>query len=62
VEATDNGAGQDYIQTASLADQPLDRAWLQHHEIADGGTLRLAMGPEPNKQWATAKEARPPQN
>ena len=40
VEAADNGAGQAYIQTASLADKPLDHAWLRHQDIADGGTLQ----------------------
>jgi predicted alpha-1,2-mannosidase len=61
VEAADNGAGQAYIQTASLADKPLDHAWLRHQDIADGGTMSLTMGPGPNKQWATATAARPPQ-
>ena len=62
VEADGNGPGQEYIQQATLHGKPLDRAWLTHQEVAHGGTLRLQMGPQPNKQWATDKDARPPQN
>jgi predicted alpha-1,2-mannosidase len=38
-----------YIQKVWLNDKLLDRYWIQHAEIAQGGTLRLEMGPEPLK-------------
>jgi predicted alpha-1,2-mannosidase len=60
IEATDNGPGQFYIQSATLNGMPIDRAWLTHQEIADGGTLHLQMGPQPNKQWASNAGMRPP--
>lgn len=62
VDTVGNGGDHPYIQSASLADEPLDRAWLTHQEIVQGGTLRLKMGPRPNKEWATSAEARPPQD
>ncbi len=42
-----------YVQSARLNGQPLDRPWLTHAEIVAGGTLELAMGPIPNKEWGT---------
>ena len=46
------------VQTATLAGQPLDRAWLTESELA-AGPLQLTLGPGPST-WATAPEARPP--
>lgn len=60
VAANGNGGGRDYIQSASLNGKPIDRAWLHHREIADGGILQLEMGAEPNKAWATSRDAKPP--
>jgi predicted alpha-1,2-mannosidase len=36
-----------YIQKVLLNGKPLDRHWIQHAEIASGGTLRFEMGAEP---------------
>ncbi len=36
-----------YIVGARLNGQTLDRAWLRHSEIAEGGTLELTLGLEP---------------
>lgn len=41
-----------YIQSAKLNGKELDRCWLHHHEVADGGVLEFVMGDKPNKQWA----------
>ena len=43
---TDNSGP--YIQRIWLNDQPLQRHWISHHEIAQGGTLRFEMAPEPS--------------
>jgi len=40
-----------YIQSASLNGKPLKRCWLDHAEIAAGGTLEYVLGPAPNLQW-----------
>lgn len=36
-----------YIQSATLNGIPLDRSWFRHSQIANGGTLVLAMGSAP---------------
>ncbi len=48
-----------YIQSAHLNGVPLNRTYLHHREIAEGGILEVEMGPEPSS-WGTAQEARPP--
>ena len=42
-----------YIKSCKLNGKPLDRCWLHHSEIVDGGTLEFEMGPRPTA-WATA--------
>ncbi|MDB5390989.1 MAG: glycosyl hydrolase family 92 [Planctomycetaceae bacterium] len=50
VIVADNSApNHPYIQRVWLNDKLLDRHWIQHAEIAAGGTLRFEMGPEPAK-------------
>ncbi|MGH7941710.1 MAG: GH92 family glycosyl hydrolase [Limisphaerales bacterium] len=44
-----------YIQSATLNGQPLNRPWITHDEMADGGTLELTMGILPNTGWGTEK-------
>jgi predicted alpha-1,2-mannosidase len=41
------GGANPFVQSAELNGHPIDRAWLRHGEIAQGGTLVLHMGPEP---------------
>jgi predicted alpha-1,2-mannosidase len=36
-----------YVQKVLLNDTPLNRRWLRHDEIAQGGVLRFEMGPKP---------------
>jgi predicted alpha-1,2-mannosidase len=38
-----------YAGKVWLNDQPLDRSWITHGEIAQGGTLRFSMAAEPAK-------------
>ena len=52
--ARDNSKKNKYIQSATLNGQPLNRPWIAHSEIVDGGTLVFEMGPEPNKEWGSA--------
>jgi predicted alpha-1,2-mannosidase len=42
-----------YIQSAKLNGQPLNRPWVTHDEMVNGGTLELEMGILPNKNWGT---------
>jgi putative alpha-1,2-mannosidase len=41
-----------YVTAAKLNGKPLDRAWITHAELAQGGVLDLTMGPAP-AGWAT---------
>ena len=45
--STSSGRGS----TASV----LDNAWFRHDQLADGGSLDLWLGAEPNKQWGVAQ-------
>ena len=40
-----------YVTKVWLNDKPLDRTWLKHAEIAEGGTLRFEMAKEPKGQY-----------
>jgi putative alpha-1,2-mannosidase len=39
-----------YILAVKLNGQPLDRTYITHQEIMDGGTLEFTMGAQPNKE------------
>lgn len=49
-----------YIQSAKLNGKPLNRSWITHDEIMNGGVLEFEMGLRPNKTWATTIDAVPP--
>lgn len=49
-----------YIQSAQLNGKPLNRAWFQHSDVANGGTLTLEMADKPNTKWGSAPEDAPP--
>ncbi|MDP8231183.1 MAG: glycoside hydrolase family 92 protein, partial [Candidatus Zophobacter franzmannii] len=51
IKANNNSPENIYIQSASLNGKELNRSWLSHAEIVNGGTLIFEMGPTPNKQW-----------
>ena len=45
--ANNNSKDNIYIQSISLNGNPLDRYWITHQEITNGGLLEMQMGPEP---------------
>ncbi len=49
-----------YIQEAFLNGQALNRAYIRHSDIANGGELVFVMGAKPNTQWATKSADTPP--
>ncbi|WP_252178022.1 GH92 family glycosyl hydrolase [Endozoicomonas sp. 4G] len=49
-----------YIQSATLNGEVLDRSWISHEEIMNGGELKFVMYNEPNKNWASAPDSVPP--
>lgn len=46
-----NKKGNCYIQSAKLNGKPLNRCWIYHRELVEGGELVLELGQEPNKKW-----------
>ncbi|MDF9800180.1 putative alpha-1,2-mannosidase [Catalinimonas alkaloidigena] len=53
ITANNNSDENRYIQSATLNGEPLERSYLLHEEIMQGGELVLEMGDEPNKEWAS---------
>ncbi len=60
IEAQNNSSENRYIQSASLNGSPMNRTWLLHEEITNGGRLIVKMGPQPNKKWGCGKNDIPP--
>jgi predicted alpha-1,2-mannosidase len=60
IEAVNQGPENHYIQSAELNGRPLERCWFRRSEIANGGTLRLVLGPEPNYEWGSDPKLAPP--
>lgn len=56
IEAKNNSKRNKYIQSARLNGQSINRPWLTHEEIMNGGILKLEMGEHPNKNWGTDSE------
>ncbi|MDR3627845.1 MAG: GH92 family glycosyl hydrolase [Ignavibacteriaceae bacterium] len=53
VNAKDCSKKNKYIQSAELNGKELNRAFISHTDIMNGGTLNLIMGDRPNKEWGT---------
>jgi len=60
IRALHQSAHNKYIQSATLNGNALNKPWFSHSAIAQGGTLILQMGPQPNKSWGSAPDAAPP--
>jgi predicted alpha-1,2-mannosidase len=49
-----------YIQSFTLNGRAQQRAWFRHSDIAQGGHIRLEMGPGPKLDFASAPDQVPP--
>jgi predicted alpha-1,2-mannosidase len=49
-----------YVQSAQLDGKPLARAWFNHSDLVDGGSLVLQMGSKPNLRWGSKPQDAPP--
>jgi len=54
VEAARKSASDVYVQSATLNGKPLDRVWITHDEIVQGGILSFRLGPLPDRQWGVS--------
>jgi predicted alpha-1,2-mannosidase len=53
VNAKDCSKKNKYIQSATLNGKALNRPFILHTDIAQGGKLNFVMGEKPNKAWGT---------
>ena len=60
IVARNNSAQNMYVQSATLNGKPWTKPWFSHADIANGATLVLTMGPEPNKAWGADPKDAPP--
>lgn len=60
IEANGTAANAPYIQSVHLNGRLQTRNWIPFDSIASGGTLTVAVGPEPNEHWGAAPEDAPP--
>ncbi len=51
IVAENNLADHQYIQSAQLDSKDLKNSWIIREELINSGSLKLVMGPEPNKNW-----------
>lgn len=59
ISAPENGTGRPYIQSARLNATALDKTWIDHREILQGGRLEFDLSGTPNLQWGTSAAAAP---
>jgi predicted alpha-1,2-mannosidase len=60
IEAPAVGSQNKFIQAASLNGKSLDRSYIRHEEIMQGGVLRFEMGTLPNRTLWVERSAAPP--
>ncbi|WP_259014602.1 GH92 family glycosyl hydrolase [Emticicia fluvialis] len=59
IEARNNSATNVYIQSAQLNGAALNKPWVWHSTVTNGGRLVLNMGKDPNKSWGSKPEDAP---
>jgi predicted alpha-1,2-mannosidase len=60
IEAKRPSADAVYIQSVKLNGKHLDRLWVTHEEIADGGSLVFTLAAQPNQQLGVEEALAPP--
>jgi predicted alpha-1,2-mannosidase len=51
IVAKNNAPSHPYIQSATLNGKPYGQCHIDYQTVLRGGTLELALGPEPNERW-----------
>jgi len=60
VTAQNVSAANKYIQSARLNGAPLDKPWITHQDLMQGGKLEFVMGDKPNTGWGSGRSSPPP--
>jgi Putative alpha-1,2-mannosidase len=53
IETVNNSSDNKYIQSATLNGNSLDKVWIGHKDIVEGGKLVFIMGDKANRDWGT---------
>lgn len=59
IETTNNSDKNRYVQSVNLNGKTLDKVWLNHSDLVNGGKLRLEMGSIPNVTLGSSLETLP---
>ncbi|ABG38652.1 putative alpha-1,2-mannosidase [Paraglaciecola sp. T6c] len=59
VKGNNNSKDNVYVNSAKLNGKTFDKTFLSHQQIQQGGEISFDMTNQPNKSWATSKEAVP---
>ena len=51
IQAKNNAPNHPYVQSVLLNEEKLERSYIYHSEIIQGGTLLFNMGPKPNLNY-----------
>ncbi len=60
IEGVGAAGDSPYVQSLSVNGRPWTKPWIRFSDISHGGHLIYKLGPRPNKNWGTAREAAPP--
>lgn len=60
IEAEGNAPTKPYVQSVTWDGKPYMKSWFSHAQIAQGGTIVLKMGEQPNERFGAAEADRPP--
>ncbi|MCH5238862.1 MAG: GH92 family glycosyl hydrolase [Muribaculaceae bacterium] len=60
IKAPGTNSNKKYIKSARLNGKHIDKPWIYHDEIVNGGGLVYEMSETPNKSWGSSKESSPP--
>lgn len=53
IETVNNSSENKYIQSATFNGKSIDKVWIDHKDIVEGGKLVFIMGDKANRSWGT---------
>ncbi len=59
ITARNNARQHVYVQSVRLNGEKINRPWITHDELVNGGRLEFSMGKKPNREWGSAPDAAP---
>jgi putative alpha-1,2-mannosidase len=60
IDAPASSRDNKYVQSVRWNGKALDRLWIEHKDVANGGTLELTMGDAPNTSLGSQENSLPP--